>query len=103
MAKITFSCEIAISFFHSMCEGMAEIAQDNGIADPDEIGRAALLEELIGVTGADVKGYPHSATLNALLTEQAQAVLENVMVDGDDLPNVLAQELLDQSIIIEEG
>ena len=85
MATITIASGDAHSMFHSMAEGMWEVARDDHVSPTGAAGpRAARLEALIEATpGDDATQYPATFTLPAELLADARSVLENVE-DSDD-------------------
>jgi len=86
MPQITFHTEAAHSAFHTMCEGMEEVARDDSQESGDEAeGRALHLQDLISLTpAADNQSYPATFEFqNSHQSDIAQTVLEN-MADSDE-------------------
>jgi len=73
-ARITFSSEHALAVYHSMAEGMSEVAEDDG-----ETEKEALLSELITVTGASAVAFPVTVALPNKLADVAGDVLDNCL------------------------
>jgi len=63
---ITIKREQAHGVFHSMAEGMWEVARDDNVSpDGDEGDRARAYQALIAATGSRVVAYPVTYTLPA--------------------------------------
>jgi hypothetical protein len=77
---ITFKTEEAHSAFHSMTEGMWEIARDDNVSPNGDAGpTAALYERLIGETAyEDGAVYPRTYVLSSAIVPIAQAVIDNM-------------------------
>ena len=85
MTTIAIKSGDAHSIWHSMCEGMWEVARDDHVSPAgDEGERARALDALIRATpGDDGTQYPATFTLSGELLAMAQSVLENIE-DSDD-------------------
>jgi hypothetical protein len=82
MATITFASADALETFHTVCEGMSEVARDD-----DASPTADLLDRIITDTGTAIRNdatYPVTVPLNADLVEEAERVIENA-IDTDDI------------------
>jgi hypothetical protein len=110
MATITFANENAHGIFHSMCEGMWEVARDDHVsAIGDEGPRARLLGAVMDATpGAEGLQYPATFALPYDVVETARDVLENIednregyqlhdddaAADPDDRDYIIAGEIV---------
>lgn len=81
--KITFKTEAALSSFHSMCEGMWEVARDDWDRRDNNFGYTpATLDELIKITAGD--SFPRIVELSDNLEAAASDVLENLSESEDE-------------------
>jgi hypothetical protein len=125
MALITIKTAESHSAFHSMCEGMWEVARDDNVSPDGDAGPyAASFERLITATGyVEGMSYPVSFPLTADDSYTAQNVLDN-MDDNETLdldepetylagrhnitlqraaPEMGAQEALEEALVILTG
>jgi len=114
MTTITFANENAHGLFHSMTEGMWEVARDDNVSPAgDEGDRARLLGEVIEATPwkEGETQYPATFTLPEAIAEAARTVLANMVDNRENWENEYADDadspdreyILDGEIVIAPG
>jgi len=96
--KLTFTSPKALDIFHSMAEGMCEVAEDNSHEEPSEKIRATDLDRLIMATSPP---YPYTVELPHDLALLASSVLEN-LDDPANIANIEDPDQLHPGMIVVE-
>lgn len=99
---LTIKTEAAHTAFHSMAEGMWEVARDDNVSPDGDPGiRAGLLERLIGTTPYfDGVTYPLTFQLPPHIAATAKDVIDNM--EDNETPDVPEYNFLSTDIALSE-